>query len=590
MTAVDRTSPPLPGRSESGPCDESQYPWLRSYPSGVNWDHPLYPQALTDPFDASVARYGDRACTYFLGRTKTYAEIGAAADRIARGLQLRGIGKGSKIGLLLPNTPTYVAFYYGILRTGATIVNYNPLYTVEELEAQVRDSETALMVTLDLKMLFDKVEALIARGSLKSAVICSFAGLLPTHKSLLFRLARARELARPAASAVAERLLPEAVLMDNDGRYDRVAIDPAEDVALLQYTGGTTGTPKGAMLTHANLSINIQQVMRWATNISEGNERIMGILPFFHCFAMTSVLNLGIAMGCEIVLMPRFDLKQALGLIHSKRPTVLAGVPTLFNAMLQEPSLKRYDLSSLKFCISGGAPLPIEIKRGFEAASGCTLVEGYGLTETSPVATCNPVSGPTREGSIGLPVPGTVISVRALDDPAGEVPLGENGEICIAGPQVMKGYWNKPEETRDSFVGEFFRTGDIGHMAPDGFIYIVDRLKDMINVSGFKVYPRRIEEAIYAHPAVAEVTVIGIPDAYRGETPKAFIRLREGARATAEEILAFLAPKLSKIELPSEIEFRDELPKTMIGKLSKKELRSEALATAPAASARAADR
>jgi long-chain acyl-CoA synthetase len=273
--------------------------------------------------------------------------------------------------------------------------------------------------------------------------------------------------------------------------------------------------------------------------------------------------------------LPRFDLIETLKLIGKLRPTMMPGVPTLFNAMLRHPRIKRFDLSSLDFCISGGAALPIEVKRGFEALSGCTLVEGYGLSETSPVATCNPLDAP-KEGSIGLPLPATEITIRSLDDPAKEMPLGEPGEICIAGPQVMTGYWKKPAETESAFVGRFFRTGDVGYMDDGGYIFIVDRIKDMINAAGFKVYPRRIEDALYEHSAVAEVCVVGIPDDYRGEAPKAFVRVKEGRDVTALELIAFLRPKLSKPELPAAIEFRDELPKTMIGKLSKKALRETA--------------
>ena len=253
----------------------------------------------------------------------------------------------------------------------------------------------------------------------------------------------------------------------------------------------------------------------------------------------------------------------------------MAGVPTLFNALAKAPDIKNHDLSHFKFCISGGAPLPLEVKREFERMSGCALVEGYGLSETSPVTHINPVAGPIKEGSIGLPVPGTIMSLRDLGDPSKEVPLGEKGEICIAGPQVMKGYWKKPGETAATFVGEFFRTGDVAYMDSDGFTFIVDRIKDLILCSGFNVYPRRIEEAIYEHPAVEEVTVIGVPDPYRGEAPKAFVKLRAGHQATAEEIMEFLKPRISKIELPAKIEFREELPKTLIGKLSKKELKAE---------------
>ncbi|MHA1164232.1 MAG: AMP-binding protein, partial [Alphaproteobacteria bacterium] len=305
------------------------------------------------------------------------------------------------------------------------------------------------------------------------------------------------------------------------------------------------------------------------------NEKILGVLPMFHIFAMTTVLNFGVARGFEMILLPRFDLDQALKLISRTKLTIFPGVPTIYNAILHHPKIKSTDLSSLKFCISGGAALPIEVKRGFEEISGCSLVEGYGLSETSPVATCNPVGESPVEGSIGLPLPATLISIRDIDKHTKELPIGQDGEICIAGPQVMPGYWKKPKETKDTFTGKFFRTGDVGHMDEAGYIFIVDRLKDMINCSGFKVYPRRIEEAIYEMEAVEEVTVIGVEDEYRGEAPVAYIKLRDGHSATADEIFAFLKPKISKIEMPRDIEFRTELPKTMIGKLSKKELREE---------------
>ena len=307
----------------------------------------------------------------------------------------------------------------------------------------------------------------------------------------------------------------------------------------------------------------------------------MGVLPFFHVFGMTTVMNFAISIGAEMVLMPRFEIHQALKLIDATKPTVMPGVPTLFNAMMLHPKLKKYDLSSLKFCISGGAALPVELKREFEKLSGCKLVEGYGLSETAPVATCNPIMGPVREGSIGLPLPGTILSIRKLENPAEEAALGESGEICIAGPQVMSGYWMRPEETAAAFEGRYFRTGDVGYMDEEGYTYIVDRIKDIVICSGFNVYPRRIEEAIYEFPAVEEVTVLGAPDPYRGETPVAFVKLRDGEQATAAEIFAFLEPKLSKIEMPSAIEFRDKLPKTLIGKLSKKELRQELLKKYP---------
>lgn len=552
-----------------------QYGWLAHYPANVRWDSVIKPEPLFTLLDRAVANHGGRPCTNFLGRVNTYKDIGALVDRAAAGLQSLGVTKGTKVGLFLPNCPTFVIYYYAILKAGGTVVNFNPLYTLEELAYQLKDSDTEIMVTLDLKVLFDKVDALLQTGALPRAVVASFPALLPSAKSVLFKLFKGKELSRPQDSKAAGKIVLESQLMSRSAKLTPVIIDPAQDIAVLQYTGGTTGTPKGAMLTHANVYANVLQVVSWAPDLVDGQERVLGVLPFFHVFAMTVVMNFGIAKAAEMLIMPRFVLNDALKLIDKGKPTVMPGVPTLFNAILNHPKLKSHDLSSLKFCLSGGAALPLEVKQNFERTTGCKLVEGYGLSETSPVATCNPISGPTKEGSIGLPLPATILSLRDLSDPTREVMPGERGEVTISGPQVMKGYYKRPAETADQFVGRFLRTGDVAIMDSDGFFYIVDRIKDLIICSGYNVYPRRVEEAIYEHPAVEEVTVIGIKDKYRGEAPKAFIKLKAGQTATADDIMKHLEVKISKIELPAEIEFRDALPKTMIGKLSKKELKAE---------------
>jgi len=567
---------PNPSSLRTTPCDARtpERPWLKSYPQGVAWDARFRPALVGSLLDQAVQAYGTRPCTYFMGKRLSFAEIGELSDRAAKGLRAIGVGEGVKVGLLLPNSPTFVIFYYGVLKAGGTIVNFNPLYSLDEIEFQIRDSGTKIMVTLDLALTFEKVEAMLERGALDKAVVASFPSLLPPLKSVGFKLLQRTKLANTSASAATERIVPERALLANDGRYDRPAITP-DAIAVLQYTGGTTGTPKGAMLTHANISTNVSQVKLWRNlDVREGDS-ILGILPLFHVFAMTTVMNFGIASGMQMILVPKFELIETLKLIGRLRPRMMPGVPTLFNAMLRHPHIGNFDLTSLEYCISGGAALPLEVKRGFEALCGCSVVEGYGLSETSPVVTCN-LPEIEREGSIGLPLPATEISIRSLDDPAVEMERGEPGEICIAGPQVMTGYWNKPQETEGSFVGRHFRTGDVGYMDEDGYIFIVDRIKDMINASGFKIYPRRIEDALYEHGAVAEVTVVGIPDEYRGEAPKAFVKLKEGKQATTAELLQFLRGKLSKLELPAEIEFRDQLPKTIVGKLSKKELRAEA--------------
>lgn len=561
-----------PAAQQAAP-DTRARPWLKSYPPGLSWTAAFEPGLVHSLLDTAVERYGSRTCTSFEGKTLSYEEIGALSDRAAKGLAALGVREGVRVGLLLPNSPTYLIYYFGVLKAGGTVVNFNPLYSVEEIAFQIRDSGTEIMVTLDLQLLFKKVEPLLADGTLARAVVADFASLLPRLKQIGLLLTRKVRRANVGLSRQRRRIVRERNLLANNGRFVRPAVKP-ESVAVLQYTGGTTGTPKGAMLSHANIFINTAQVQMWGQRPPEVVDRILGVLPLFHVFAMTTVMTFGVANGMEIILMPKFELGRTLKLIGKLRPTVMPGVPTLFQALLHHRHIDRFDLSSLQFCISGGAALPMHVKKGFEKFIGGWLVEGYGLSETSPVATCNPFHT-NKDGSIGLPLPRTDITIRSLENPEQEMPRGEPGEICIAGPQVMSGYWNKADETAAVFVGKYFRTGDVGYMDEDGFIFIVDRIKDMINTAGFKVYPRRIEDALHEHPAVAECCVVGIPDSYRGEAPKAYVRLHDGRTETAVDLMTFLRPKLSKLELPVAIEFRDELPKTMIGKLSKKALRAE---------------
>ena len=355
------------------------------------------------------------------------------------------------------------------------------------------------------------------------------------------------------------------------------ALTRKNDIALYQYTGGTTGTPKGAMLTHANIVANTEQAAMWL-GCEEGEDKMLGVLPFFHVFAMTAVMNISVRKAMEIVALPRFELDQALKLIHTKKPTVFPGVPAIFNGINNHKKLSKFDLSSIKYCISGGAPLPVEVKKKFEEKTGGILVEGYGLTESSPVVCCNPREGLNKAGSIGLPFPQTIVDI--VDPETGqEVPMGERGELCARGPQVMKGYWNRPDETAATIKGGRLHTGDIAIMDEDGYFFIVDRIKDLIITNGYNVYPRNVEEAIYLHPSVEECIVAGLPDKQRGEIVKAWIKCRDGRSLTAEDLKTFLKDKLSPMELPKRIEFREEpLPKTMIGKLSRKDIVEEELA------------
>jgi len=550
---------------------ETRYPWLDHYPEGVDWHAPIPVAPLHTLMQDAGTRFGDRPAFEFLGRRTTWAEAADMTARIAAGLQRLGYAKGDRIGLLLPNCPAYPLMFFGALQAGLTVVNFNPLYTLRELEAQARDAEIKAMATLDLAATYPKAAALLTGGAVGRIIICPFADMLPASKRTMFRMLKRRDRAAPPRDAghvwLADLATPGAA-------PQRVDIDPHRDVAVLQYTGGTSGTPKGAMLSHANLYANTIQGLLWFKDTRMGHERMLAALPFFHVFAMTTVLLFAVHAGAEIIMLPRFELKQAVRAIARHRPTFMPGVPTMFNAIAGFKG--RADLTSIGFCISGGAPLPAEVKARFEARTGCVVVEGYGLTETSPCAVCNPPGGLNKTGSIGVPMPGTTVELRDPDDPARRVPPGERGELCIKGPQVMLGYWRRPEDTAASTTPDgFFRTADIAVMDADGYFSIVDRIKDLILAGGYNVYPRVVEDAVYQHPAVAECTVIGIPDSYRGETVKAFVVLRPGAALTAPTLLAFLKDHISPIEMPKHIEFRDTLPRTLIGKLSKKELVAE---------------
>ena len=538
------------------------------------------PDMFVDPFDikaapvtalldASVVRFPDRPAMEFSGRRWTYAELGALVSRAARGLQNRGAGPGVKVGLCLPNTPYSVIFYYAALKAGATVVNFNPLYVERELRAQIADSGTTVMVVPDVPMVYDKVRAVC--GPLSSVVVCPIASVLPPAKALAYRLLKRGLIARTARD---EKTVPYALVVADPAPPAPAEIEPSS-VAVLQYTGGTTGVPKGAMLTHANLFANAHQVNAHMPSLRPGQERMLVVLPLFHVFAMTSIMNAGIAAGAELLLQPRFEIEALMKVIERERPTLFHAVPTIYGAINAVCDAAKRDVSSLRVCISGGAPLPGEVRARFEAHTGCKLVEGYGLSEASPVISCNPPDGLVKDGTVGTAMAGTSIEIRDPVDPSRLLPPGERGEVCVRGPQVMAGYWNRPAETAAAFADGSLRTGDIGVLDADGYLSIVDRIKDVILCGGYNVYPRVLEEALYAHPAIADAIVIGVTDSYRGQAPKAFVTLRAGFETTPEELRAHMAGYVSKIELPRAIEIRESLPRTPVGKLSKKELVAE---------------
>lgn len=554
----------------------SPWPWLKSYPPGIDWSAPIEVVPVFAFLERTVQQYGDKPGFDFMGKVSSWKEIGDQVNRMAKGLQGMGVKKGTRVGLFLPNCTYFLIAYYAVLKAGGTVVNFNPLYSSKELTHQIKDSQTEIMVTLDLKILYDKLFEIRGDAGLNHILVCPFADILPFPKSILFPLLKRKDV---AAIGNEDFITWLSDINVNDGQIAPVAIDPENDIAVLQYTGGTTGVPKGAMLTHANVTANTNQCKVWFIGAKPG-EKMLGVIPFFHVFAMTAVLNLSVRLGFEIIVpVPRFEIDKTLKAIHKTRPHYFPAVPAIYNAINNHPKLARYDLTSLRFCMSGGAPLPVEVKKTFEKNTGCVVVEGYGLTETTPVVCVNPVVGENKPGSIGLPLPGTIVEIINPDDKVTPMPRGERGELCVRGPQVMKGYWRNQQATDDVMRGDRLHTGDIALIDNDGYVFIVDRIKDMILVNGYNVYPRNVEEAIYLHPAVEECIVAGLPDPQRGETVKAWIKLKAGQSLSADDLKLFLQDKISPIEMPRQIEMRDRpLPKTMIGKLSRKDMLAEEMA------------
>jgi len=546
--------------------------WEKSYPEGVSWSEPLPPaQPLQRLLEQAAARWPDVVACDFYDRHITYGEWLRLARQAAKGFRALGVGPGVAVGLHLPNTPHYLVAFFGVLLAGGRVVNFSPLYSLRELRQQLLDSDAAVMVTLELGALYPQIAALKGEGRLAAVVVGSLEDFLPTAAARA--MAGAPTERRPGPG----REIDFRALIDNDGVLDPPVPDPAADeIAVLQYSGGTTGEPKGAMLTHGNLGSAVAMRDRWTMGrLERGVESTLVVLPLFHVYGMSMVMLVAVVAGMRMILHLRFDAERVLADIALKRPTLFSGVPTMFAALLQHPRARDFDLSSLRHYSCGGAPLPREILQGFQRLTGRGIVEGYGLTECSPILTLSPIDGDGRPGTVGLPCPNTVLEIVDVETGMRLLPTGEAGEVCARGPQVMKGYWKRPEATAAAFAGGRFHTGDIGFLDADGFLTLVDRKKDMILSGGFNVFPRVIEEAIYEHPAVAEVTVIGVPDPYRGEAAKAFIALKPGQTLAFDELKRFLADKLGRHEMPAEMELRASLPKTPVGKLSKKELVAE---------------
>lgn len=538
------------------------------------WDTQFKPQALPDMLAQTAARNPQAPFLHFMGRTFSYDRIAKEADYFACRLKYLGIEKGDRVGLFLPNVPLYAIAYYGAMLAGAVVVNFSPLYTVEELAWQVEDSGTKVLVTLDVPELYQTASNVLESSGLERLIVGSLADQLPGMKSFALRTLGRGKIAKVAWSDCILKL--SEISFDPTLDLDEVG---SQDLALLQYTGGTTGRPKGAMLGHDQLSMNAQQVAAINPFGVPDREVFLGALPFFHVFANTSLLNHAMVTGAAIVMLPRFDAGQVLKAIAKYKATGFPGVPTMFQALLDHPDIAKTDLSSLKVCISGGAPMPAPVHEKFESVTGVRVVEGYGLTESSGVVSANPYAGMRKKGTIGQPVAGTAIVFLDKEDPSKLAADGEPGELAVHGPQIMRGYWNKPDAFDDTFVmlgnKAYLRTGDVAVMDEEGFLQIVDRIKDMIAVGGFKVFPSQVEDVLLENDAVKEALVIGVPHDYLGEMPRAYITLQSGNDLTGGALADWLNTRVGKHERVESVVIRDELPKTLIGKLDRKALRAE---------------
>jgi long-chain acyl-CoA synthetase len=542
--------------------------WEKSYPPGVRWDAPIDMAPLPAMFDAFTAKWAAKPAIEYRDRQITYAELREAVDEVASGLTELGVSPGTAVALYLPNTPYHPIAFFSALKCGARIVHLSPLDAERELAFKLTDSGARILVTTNIGFMALMAQKLKTDGMVDHLIVGDDTAFGPS--------------AIPTTPIAADGPIVRFDKLREEGarklprQWPQVGVD---DIALLQYTGGTTGRPKGAVLTHGNLSAACAIYKAWTEpqRISEpGEDKVICVLPLFHIYALTAVMLRCLAEGNELLLRVRFDVETTLRDIEVKKATVFPGVPTMWIALANVPDIDKRDLSSLRYAASGGASLPVEVAERFEKLTGLRIGGGWGMTETSPAGTGLPREWTGKAGSVGLPLPGITMDIVALDDPRRVLGPGEKGEIRVKGPNVTKGYWNAPEETAAAFIDGYLLTGDIGIMDEDGYFYLVDRKKDMIISGGFNVYPRTIEEAIYEHPAVAEVSVIGVPDDYRGEAAKAFVQLKPGAAAfTLEELRAFLSDKLGRHELPAYLEFRDALPKTAVGKLSKKELIEE---------------
>src|SRR3989441_1571839 len=561
----------------------SSHPWVRHYEEGVPAEIDIPEQPLTWLLDQTVSSHPNHTAFIYYGTRLTYAQFSSLANRFAAGLQRLGVQKGDRVAIALPNIPQFPIAFYGALRAGAVVVPTNPLYTEREMQHQLADSGARVMIMLDT--FYPVVRAVRAKTALEHVIVTSPADFLPPVLRTLYPLSQRN------ARNLEPRLTKQEIQQDASLHSMNIILRPRtkgavevfnlpvrsspDDLAVLQYTGGTTGLSKGAMLTHRNLLANAFQTHHWAPKAHEADEVTLCVAPFFHSYGLTVGMNLSILAAATMVFLPLFKARDVVKTISRYHPTLMPGIPTMYLAIMREAGKRSEQLSSIKYCISGAAPLPAKVRMDFEAITHSKLVEGYGLSEAGPVTHCNPLNGDIRDGSIGLPLPN--VDAAILDQKTGvPVPVGQEGEIAVKGPNIMQGYWKREGETAGIFVNGWMRTGDIGKMDEDGYFYVLDRAKDMIVASGFNVYPREVEEVLFLHPSVQEAAVIGVPDEYRGETVAAFVVLKPGieaSEATRQDILTYCKQNLTPYKVPKILEFRESLPKSLIGKVLRRELK-----------------
>jgi len=548
--------------------------WHRSWPKYLPRDLGISPSPLHSLLTESASRLPNRTCIVYQGRTFTYSELDELSSRFASALAALGLRKGDRVGVFMPNMPQFIISYFGILKAGGVVVTCSPLYKERELEFQLRDSGSSLVIAANDVVhgndLYNSLEACRGRLGLRHVITASLTDYLPALKRNLAGLAGVKNLRREGTIGFMDLIRAHRPLE----RF--VEVDPVSDLAVLQYTGGTTGTSKGAMLTHHNLYANA--MMAAAALPLTAEDITLAVLPLFHIYGMTVTMNAPIFAGAKIVLLPRFEVKQVMETIQKERVTCFCAVPTMYIAVINSEEGKRFDLRTVRACISGGAPLAVAVRKKFIEMTGGNLVEGYGLTECSPVTHINPLKDALpKEASIGIPLPATDAAIVDLDDPEKFLPTGEVGELAIRGPQVMRGYWDRKDESALVLRNGWLLTGDIARMDDDGYFYIVDRKKDMVDVGGFKVYPREVEEILFEHPEVKEAAAIGMVDPYRGEAVKAFVVLKDPTKRVSEaEIIQFCTERVAKYKVPKQVEFVGELPKTLVGKVLRRKLREGA--------------